>query len=47
MGSSQHGWRQQFAYKGFEMITLSDVRKIYRTRNGEVTALDGINLHIP
>lgn len=29
------------------MITLTDVRKVYRTRNGDVTALNGINLHIP
>lgn len=29
------------------MITLSDLTKVYRTRSRQVTALDGVDLHVP
>lgn len=29
------------------MITLTDLTKVYRARNREVTALDGVDLHVP
>lgn len=29
------------------MITTQDLTKVYRTRDREVTALDGVNLHVP